>query len=178
MDFELQKAIEILERTPKTLSALLAGLSEDWILADEDTETEEGTFSPKDVVGHLVSGEEVDWVARTEIILRYGSERPFDSFDRFGFREQYRDRSLPELLELFETLRARNLEKLRSLDIGPEALKLEGLHPELGRVTLKQLLATWVVHDLAHIRQIARVMAKQYRDAVGPWREYLRVLEE
>ena len=147
MDFELQQAIEILERTPKTLSALLAGLSDDWILADEGTETEtqEDTFSPKDVVGHLVSGEEVDWVARTEIILRHGTERPFDAFDRFGFREQYRDRSLPELLELFQTLRARNLEKLRSFDIGPEALKLEGTHPELGRVTLKQLLATWVV---------------------------------
>ncbi len=174
MDFELQQAIEILERTPKTLSAFLTGLSEDWILADEG----EDTFSPRDVVGHLISGEEVDWVARTEIILRHGTERPFDSFDRFGFREQYRDRSLPELLELFETLRARNPEKLRSLDIGPEALKLEGAHPELGRVTLRQLLATWVVHDLAHIRQIARVMAKQYGDAVGPWREYLRVLEE
>lgn len=172
MTFDLDRTFEILERTPETLSALLTGLSDDWTVANEGGDT----FSPKDVVGHLIAGEETDWVPRTEIILEHGIERPFTPFDRFGFRES--DASLPELLETFRTLRAQNLEHIRSLGLDGVKLELEGTHPELGRVRLRQLLATWAVHDLGHIRQIARVMAKQYADEVGPWREYLRVLEE
>jgi hypothetical protein len=172
MTFDLERTFEILERTPETLSALLTGLSDDWILAGEGGDT----FSPKDVVGHLIAGEETDWVARTEIILDHGADRPFTPFDRFSFRND--DASLPEMLETFRTLRAQNLERIRSLGLDGAKLELEGTHPELGRVRLRQLLATWAVHDLGHIRQIARVMAKQYADEVGPWREYLRVLEE
>lgn len=174
MKFELERAFEILECTPKALSALLAGLSDDWVLENEGGDT----FSPKDVVGHLIAGENTDWVERTEIILEHGVERPFTPFDRFGFRETDRDRTLAELLEAFGNLRAKNLARVRELDIDAAKLELEGTHPELGTVRLRQLLATWAVHDLGHIRQIVRVMAKQYRDDVGPWKEYLRILDE
>ncbi len=174
MTFELDRTIEILERTPATVSALLSGLSEDWLLSNEG----EDTFSPRDVLGHLLSGEETDWVPRAGIILEHGPERPFTPFDRFSFREKYKELSLAELLERFAERRADNLDRIRAFGIGPEQLELEGTHPELGRVHLRQLLATWAVHDLGHIRQIVRVMAKQYREEVGPWKEYLRVLDE
>ena len=149
-----------MERTSEALSALLTGLSDEWLLRNEGADT----FSPKDVVGHLIAGEKTDWVERTEIILEHGVDRPFTPFDRFSFREDGKDDSLAELLEKFRELRSRNLDRIRGL--------------ELGKVRLRQLLATWAVHDLGHIRQITRVMAKQYGDAVGPWRQYLRVLEE
>lgn len=174
MDFDSERAFEILERTPAVLSSFLTGLSDDWLHANEGPDT----FSPRDVLGHLVSGEETDWVERTEIILEHGTRKPFTPFDRFRFREDYRGRSLDDMLEMFRESRAKNLERVRELDLHPEQLDREGTHPELGTVSLRQLLAAWVVHDLAHIRQIARALAKQYRDAVGPWREYMRVLDE
>ncbi len=174
MNFDLERTFEILERTPEALSALLTGLSDEWLLANEGGDT----FSPKDVVGHLIAGEETDWVERTEIILEHGVDRPFTPFDRFSFREDYKDDSLAELLEKFRELRSRNLDRIRGLQLDETKLELEGTHPELGKVRLRQLLATWAVHDLGHIRQITRVMAKQYGDAVGPWRQYLRVLDE
>ena len=174
MGFDLERAFEILERTPKALSALLTGLSDDWLLESEGPDT----FSPKDVVGHLIAGEKNDWVERTEIILEHGVDRPFTPFDRFSFRDDYENDSVAELLEKFRDLRAKNLERIRALDIDDAKLALEGTHPELGKVQLRELLATWAVHDLGHIRQIARVMAKQYRDDVGPWKQYLRILDE
>jgi hypothetical protein len=156
------------------LSTLLTGLSDDWVLGTEG----EDTFSPRDVVAHLITGEETDWVERAEIILRDGTKRPFTPFDRFAFREKYGTQSLAELLERFRELRVGNLERIRGLGIGSSELERQGAHPELGTVRLRELLATWAVHDLGHIRQIVRVMAKQYRDEVGPWRAYLRVLGE
>ena len=174
MNFDLDRTFEILERTPETLSALLTGLSDEWLLVNEGGDT----FSPKDVVGHLIAGEETDWVERTEIILEHGVDRPFTPFDRFSFREDGKDESLAALLEKFRELRSKNLERIRGLDLDEAKLDLEGTHPELGKVRLRQLLATWAVHDLGHIRQITRVMAKQYGNDVGPWRQYLRVLDE
>jgi hypothetical protein len=174
MEFQIQEALAVLERTPKTFAALLSGLSDDWLGGNEGPES----FSPKDVVGHVLHGEETDWLPRIELILSEGASRPFTPFERFAFREKYRDLSLDELLARFAEIRARNLARVRSLSISEEDLKKEGRHPELGRVTMRQLLATWAVHDLAHLRQIARVMAKQYREEVGPWERYLRVLSE
>lgn len=174
MGFELRQATEVLGRTPETLRTLLGGLSEPWLTADEGRDT----FTPRDVVGHLIHGEETDWVPRIRIILEHGGERPFESFDRRGFREAIADASTDELLDRFAALRKSNLEFLKSLRLTPFQLTREGTHPELGRVTLEQLIATWVVHDLGHIRQIVRVMAKRYREAVGPWKAYLPVLEE
>ncbi len=164
------EAIEILERTPATVSALLGGLSEPWVHASEGS----GTFSPIDVLGHLIYGEQVDWIPRAKIILEFGEARPFDPFDRTGFGQIIEGRGVGELLEQFATLREQNLAELRS--ISPD-LDLSGTHPGLGRVTMRQLLAAWVVHDLGHIAQITRVLAKQYREAVGPWREYLTIVK-
>ena len=174
MKFDLAHGFEILERTPATVSALLTGLSDEWVMVNEGGDT----FSPRDVIGHLIGGEETDWLARTTIVLEHGVDKPFPPFDRFSFREDYKDHSLAQMLETFREVRTKNLEQVRALGIRPEQLDLQGAHPDLGTVTLRQLLATWVVHDLAHIRQITRVMAKQYGDAVGPWRKYLRVLDE
>lgn len=174
MSFELARTIEILERTPDVLASLLTGLSDEWLLGNEGDET----FSPRDVLGHLITGEESDWLVRTEVILRHGTSRPFEPFDRFRFRKHYEAHSLEELLARFRELRADNLARLRELALTPEQLERKGRHPELGEVSLRQLLATWAVHDLGHLRQIARVLAKQYRDAVGPWKQYLPVLDE
>ena len=174
MNFELERTIEILERTPDVLSALLTGLSDDWVLPNEGGDS----FSAKDVVGHLIVGEKTDWVERTEIILEHGPSRAFTPFDRFGFRENLEDVSLADLLDEFRALRAENVTRVRALGLDDAQLELEGTHPELGSVRLRQLLATWAVHDLGHIRQIVRVMAKQYADEVGPWRAYLRILDE
>lgn len=172
MNFELEKGTEILKRTPGVLRALLAGLPEEWTRADEGPDT----WSPFDVVGHLIDGEERDWMARARIILAQEPGRRFEPFDRFRHLRVNRGRTLGELLDRFEHLRARNLEELGGLRLNPDHLALKGEHPELGSVTLGQLLATWVTHDLGHLAQIARVMAKQYREAVGPWEAYLPVL--
>jgi hypothetical protein len=172
MDFQLQRTVEILERTPKTLRSLLEGLSDPWLRNNEGPDT----FSPFDVIGHLIHGEETDWVPRAKIILEHGESQPFTPFDRFAFREKSKGKTCLELLETFETLRRKNLDYLEGLDLRPDQLDLTGTHPELGRVTLRQLLATWTVHDLGHLGQIVRVMAKQYGGEVGPWKEFLSIL--
>jgi hypothetical protein len=173
MEFDLDRSIEVLGRTPAALSALLGGLTEPWIRGTEGPDT----FSPFDVVGHLIGGEETDWMARVRIILGEGPDRTFAPIDRFRHRALNRGRTLEDLLDRFALLRAENLAALDQLALGPEHLARTGAHPALGTVTLAQLLATWVVHDLGHVAQAARVMAKQYRSAVGPWSAYLPVLQ-
>lgn len=172
MTFDLDRSIAVLERTPRVLEALLAGLPEPWIRGTEGPDT----WSAFDVVGHLIDGEETDWMERTRIILAQGSDRRFEPFDRFGHLERNAGAELSRLLERFAELRARNLRDLRALELGPDELRLTGEHPEFGTVTLEQLLATWVAHDLSHLAQIARTMAKQYGETVGPWAKYLSVL--
>lgn len=156
------------------LRALLGGLPEAWLAADEGA----GTFSARDVLGHLILGERTDWVPRLRIVLAEGEGRAFEPFDRFGFAEIVAGRSVGELLDTFETERAANVQAVRELDLGPDELALRGRHPELGAVTAGELLSTWAVHDLGHLRQIARVLAKVHADAVGPWRAYLSILGE
>lgn len=173
MSFELAEAIALLERTPAALQALLGGLPEPWIVADEGPET----FSAFDNVGHLIQGERADWIPRARIILAQGANRRFEPFDRFAQKRESQGKSLAELLDEFARLRAENLAVLRGWRLTERELALEGEHPGLGRVTLRQLLATWVAHDLGHVAQTSRVMAKRYREAVGPWRAYLPVLE-
>jgi len=174
MEFELDNAKEVLRRTPLTLNALLSELPNDWVLANEGPET----FSPYDVIGHLIEGEENDWIPRARIILEHGETRPFEKFDRFAMYEKSKGKSLAELLARFEEVRGRSLRQLDELNLTPELLEKRGSHPALGVVTLSQLLSAWVVHDLGHIRQIVRVMAKQYREAVGPWTTYLTILNK
>ena len=173
MEFELQTGIAVLERTPQALRAMLAGLPDVWTAATEGPDT----WSPYDVVGHLVHGERTDWIPRARIILEQGPDRRFAPFDRFAQFRESRGRPLPELLDDFARLRGENLDTLRGWRLTDSHLALEGEHPAFGRVTLRQLLATWVAHDLSHIAQIARVMAKQYRDEVGPWRAYLPIMD-
>ena len=172
-DFDLVNGIEILQRTPETLRILLAGLPEEWTHSDEGPET----WSPFDVVGHLIHGEKTDWIPRARQILEGRGGAPFPPFDRFAQVGESEGKTLTSLLTEFEGLRRESLSELRAMEIGEAELGLEGTHPEFGTVTLRQLLATWVTHDLAHISQIARVMAKQHRAAVGPWRKYLAVLD-
>ncbi len=172
MEFELNKAKEVLRRTPGTLNALLGDLPDDWVLANEGP----ATFSPYDVIGHLIEGEENDWIPRTRIILEQGEARPFDKFDRFAMYEKSKGKSLHELLARFQQLREQSLRQLDEMNLTPELLQKRGSHPALGAVTLSQLLSAWVVHDLGHIRQIVRVMAKQYREAIGPWTTYLTIV--
>lgn len=171
--YNFDRAVEILERTPRILRAWLGGLDRAWTHSNYG----EDTFSPYDVVGHLIHGEKADWLARARIILEHGPSRPFDRFERYAMFEESRGKSLDELLDEFERARVGNLAVLRKLELTPETLALRGTHPALGEVTLSQLLATWVAHDLNHLAQIAKCMATQYYDAVGPWRAYLTVLK-
>lgn len=173
MDLDPEDAIAVLERTPAALRGMLAGLPETWLLADEGPET----FSPRDVVGHLIHGEETDWIPRMRIILDHGESVPFTPFDRFAFRTASVGHTTDALLDRFAELRADNLRGLRALALDEAALARTGMHPGLGRVTLAQLFAAWVVQDLGHIKQVARVMARQYTAEVGPWREYLTILD-
>ena len=173
MVFQLGEALEVLERTPTLLDAWLGGLSSPWLDCDEGPES----FSPRDVMAHLVQGEEEDWLPRLRTVLRDGEAQAFEPFERFGFREQYADWDVPRLLVRFRELRTSNLAEVRGYELDAAALEQRGTHPDLGRVTLAQLLATWTAHDLAHLAQVARVMAKRYRDAVGPWREYMGVMD-
>ena len=174
MDFDLDLSTDILSRTPATLQTFLGGLAEPWIRGVEGPET----FSPFDVIGHLIDGEETDWVPRARIILGGGLNLHFEPYDRFRHRARNVDRSLGSLLHEFAQLRAGNLEVLRAWRLTSADLELPGIHPSLGPVTLRQLLAAWVVHDLGHLAQVARVMAKQYYDAVGPWVPFLPVLTD
>lgn len=173
MDFDLPTGIAVLERTPATLHAMLAGLPSSWIDATEGSET----WSPYVIAGHLIHGERTDWIPRARIILAQGPERRFAPYDRFAQFRESQGRSLTDLLEEFARLRADNLATLAGWRLTDAQLTLEGEHPEFGPVTLRQLLATWVAHDLGHIAQTARVMAKQYREAVGPWRAYLPIMD-
>lgn len=170
--FILDEALPVLERTPAVLRALLAGLPEPWLSATEG----EDTWSPFDVVGHLVHGERTDWIPRAELMLREGDAVTFPAFDRFAMLEASRGRTMAELLDTFAELRVANLRRLRELVHTPADLTRPGRHPELGPVTLGQHLATWVAHDLSHVSQIVRVMARRYTAAVGPWRAYLPLL--
>jgi len=173
MQFQLEHAIDILSRTPAVLSDLLSDLPDAWTHSNEGGDT----WSPFDVVGHLVHGERTDWIPRARMILDHGSDRAFEPFDRFAQFEESAGKSLADLLDQFETLRAKNVETLAALDLTAADLWRQGRHPALGAVTLEQLLATWVVHDLNHIGQIVQVMARQHTDAVGPWKAYLSILD-
>jgi DinB family protein len=172
MDFDLADAVLVLRRTPPVLRTLLADLPDRWLKGTEGPDT----WSPFDVVGHLIDGEETDWIPRARIILAGGAHPAFEPFDRFTHLQRNRGTSLSVLLDRLATLRTENLATLEGFRLTPTQLRLEGIHPELGRVTMQQLLATWVAHDLGHVGQVVRVMAKQYRGAVGPWREYLPVV--
>ena len=172
MEFQLDHAKDILRRTPATLASLLQGLPDDWLFSNEGPDT----FSPFDVVGHLIHGDETDWIPRAKIILEHGEDRPFEPFDRFAMFEKSKGKSLSELLDTFARVRGESLRQLEQMNLTPALLSRRGKHPELGIVTLSELLATWVVHDLGHVGQIVRVMSKQYGDAVGPWRAYLSIL--
>jgi len=174
MEFELLQAVAVLERTPATLRALLTGLGDEWTAGNEGPET----FSPFDVVGHLIDAEQTNWIPRAKVFLAQASSGAFPPFDRFRHRERNVGRSLASLLDEFKALRTANLELLGSWNLTPELLSLTNDHPELGRVEFRELLATWVVHDLGHLAQIARVMAKQYRDEIGPWAAYLPVVSD
>jgi hypothetical protein len=173
MDYNLDQACAVLERTPRVLQSLLSGLPPGWTTCNEGP----ATWSPFDVIGHLIDGEETDWIPRARIILEHGEARPFTPFDRFRHARLNHGRPLEELLERFASQRFSNLAALRGWHLTPADLARTGIHPELGRVTLAQHLATWVAHDLDHIGQTVRVMAKQYAQAAGPWRAYLRVLQ-
>jgi len=173
MDFDLTSGIAVLERTPRTLQAMLAGLPRPWIDATEGPET----WSPYVIVGHLIHGERTDWIPRAQLILAQGEERRFTPYDRFAQFRESQGKSLVDLLSEFARLRTDNLATLAGWGVTDAQLALEGQHPEFGLVTLRQLLATWVAHDLGHVAQTARVMAKQYREAVGPWRAYLPVMD-
>ena len=172
MEPKLSEVTAILSRTPATLRALLQDLPEPWLVANEG----EGTFSPRDVLGHLIHGEKTDWVPRIRLILASGEAQPFVPFDRFAFRETIGRVPTGALLAEFDALRLANLGFLEGLSLTADQLALTGTHPELGRVTLGQLLATWAVHDLNHVGQAVRVMAKRYARAVGPWKAYLGIL--
>ena len=173
MEFELNNAIAILERTPSVLITYLKDLPEGWTHMNEGGDT----WSPYDVIGHLIHGENTDWIPRARIILNDGP-KAFTPFDRFAQFENSKEKTLIQLLEEFELLRKENLEVLKSMDLSEEKMQLTGIHPEFGEITLKQLLSAWVVHDLGHIMQISRVMAKQYKTESGPWTKYMRVLNE
>jgi DinB family protein len=171
-EFNLPDVVAILSRTPATLDALLRGLPDVWVRGNEGKDT----WNAIDIVGHLIVGERTDWMQRARIILENGETRQFDPFDRFAQSKQHA-KSLQQLLDEFGHLRVENLTALEALSLRPEDLNRRGRHPALGVVTLSQLLATWAVHDLTHLHQLSRVMATQYRDAVGPWSAYLGVLK-
>ena len=172
-EFSLPEATALLTRTPATLNVLLRGLPNIWVSSNEGKDT----WSAFDIVGHLASGERNDWMPRLRILLEHGEARPFDPFDRFAQSRESRGKSLEQLLDDFARLRSDNLAALQALNLQPKDLIRRGTHPSLGVVTLSELLATWTVHDLTHLHQLSRVMAHQYRDAVGPWSAYLGVLQ-
>lgn len=166
------EALEILRATPRALRALLGGLSEPWV----DVHPDPGVWSPKDVMGHFISGEKTDWVPRTRIMIEHGESKPFEPFDRDGWRAESAGLSMAELLDTFEDLRCANMATLEELDV-TEHLHARGMHPAFGSVTLEQMLATWAVHDLGHLGQIVEVMAKRWRDEIGLWRRYLPIVD-
>jgi len=172
MEPDLEQTISLLARTPVALDALLRDLPEKWTFCNEG----ENTWSPFDVVGHLIHAERTDWIPRVAMVLEFGEAQAFAPFDREGHARELHRKSLAQLLDEFARVRSENLDKLRALNLRPEDLARRGRHPSLGTVTLSQLLATWAAHDLTHLHQISRVMAHQYQEAVGPWRKFLGVL--
>ncbi len=173
MHSTIEKSTEILERTPDVLQTLLENISGDWTTENEGPDT----WSVYDIIGHLIWGEKTDWIPRAVIILSDNTDKSFEPFDRFAQFTESHGKSLAQLLNEFQSLRKKNMEQLRSFHLNNEDLEKEGIHPAFGGVTLSQLLAAWVVHDLNHIAQISRVMAKQYITAVGPWKAYLKILQ-
>ena len=173
MEHNLQHTVALLTRTPAALDALLRDLPETWTLGNEG----EKTWSAFDVVGHLIYAERVNWIPRAKLLLQFGETRPFEPFDRLGHVRESQGKSLAQLLDEFARVRAESLAELRALDLRPEDLKRRGRHPAVGAVTLSELLATWAAHDLTHLHQISRIMACQYREAVGPWSKFLGVLQ-
>lgn len=173
MQYNLTQAIAILERTPTVLRTYLYDLPTEWTSLNEGPDT----WSPFDVIGHLIHGEQEDWLKRANLILSDKEDKTFAPFDRFAQFEHSKGKSMNQLLDEFEALRAENLKELKSFNLSDEQLQLKGKHPVLGDVTLKELLSCWVVHDLGHISQISRVMAKQYKAEVGPWIQFLGILK-
>ncbi len=173
MQFQIPEAVQVLERTPAVMDALLRGQSPAWLNARIDADS----FTPVDVLGHLIYGEIADWIPRARIILEHRDSRAFGPFDRRGFTSLIENKPVGELLNQFADLRGKNLEVLHSFALDEAKLDLPGTHPALGRVSMRQLLATWMVHDLNHIDQVLRILSNQYRDAVGPWREYLSIVK-
>ncbi|MEH7345113.1 DinB family protein [Bacillus sp. JJ1532] len=174
MNFNMKEAIEVLERTPQTLEFFLAGLSEEWLKCNEG----EGTWNVSEVIEHLIECEKNNWIPRLEIILQEGVNKPFPPLDRYSHLYKRSEESIEQSLNEFKIVREQNIDKLKALIIPELHLELTGSHPEFGAVKLRELLSTWVVHDLTHISQIVRVMAKRYREDVGPWKEYLSILKK
>ena len=172
MKFSIHQSISVLEKTPWVVEQLIYDLPEEWIISNEGGET----WSPFDIVGHLIHGERTDWIARLEIILSDKAEKNFTTFDRFAQFRESKGKTLKDLLDEFKSLRAENIKILKSKNLTEKDFHLIGVHPVFGNVTLKNLIATWVVHDLDHLSQLSRVMAHQFRVEVGPWKEYLRIL--
>lgn len=173
MNFSLEKSMEILERTPNVIKELLDGLSDDWTMQNEGGES----WTPYDVLGHLIHGEMGDWIERTDVILSDGPDKNFKPFDRFAQFEESKGKSMRDLIGEYMMLRIMNLQKLKERNITEKDLDKTGVHPVFGNVTLRQLLSTWAVHDLNHLAQIIRTMSYQYKEEVGPWKEYLRILK-
>lgn len=173
MEYKVSDAVEILKRTPAIIEALAKDLPPQWSAVNEGGET----WSAYDVIGHLIHGETTDWINRMEIILAQGADRSFPPFERFAMFEESKGKSLNELIDEFAAVRKKNLETLLSKNLTEAQLDLKGIHPKFGEVTLRQLLSTWVAHDMGHLAQMARVIAKQYKNETGPWVEYLRILQ-
>ena len=174
MKFQIEKAVEILLQTPETIKSLLGNLSDDWTKNSANSDS----WNPFDIVGRLIHGEETDWIPRAEKIFAQGENLTFEPFDRFAQFEISKDKTLKQLLEDFAELRNKNISKLREMNLTEEELKLKGIHPELGEVTLEQLISTWAVHDLTHIKQIVTVLADKYSENVGAWKNYLSILQK
>ena len=173
MKFDIDKSIEILERTPSVLFSMLYNISEEWSFCNEGVDT----WSAYDILGHLIHGERTDWMARVDIILSDEQDKTFTPFDRFGQFQESKGKSMNQLIDQFVLLRKRNIEYIRFKKLTESDFLKTGIHPTFGKVTLAQLLSTWAIHDLNHLAQIARVMAKQYKSEVGPWSEFLRILK-
>ena len=173
MDHTPQQTTSLLTRTPAALNALLRDLPDEWTMRNEG----DNSWSAFEVVGHLIHGDRTDWMTRAKLILQLGESQPLPPFDRLGHIRESEGKSLNQLLDKFALVRSDSLRQLRDLNLQPKDLELRGQHPALGAVTLSQLLATWAVHDLTHLHQLSRIMAHQYRNAVGPWNQYLGVLQ-
>lgn len=174
MEFMMKEAIEILERTPKTLSTFLTGLSHSWLQCNEG----DGTWNTKEIVEHLIEAEKHNWIPRLEFILQEGDSQPFPAFDRYSHLKNVTQTSIDDLLKEFISIRSENIKKLKSIVTSDFQLDQIGFHPAFGTVKIKELISTWAVHDLTHLSQIVRVMAERYREDVGPWQEYLGILKQ